>query len=183
MAASSHALLTLDDLEEGRNVFSLELQSGDLALGHEFFTFLPVVKAEVEVRRSMDNFNLDGVVFCRIAGDCYRCLKAAEQGVEARFRLSVQRRSASTEELASAEEDGYIEIVDPGTRQIDLGEYIREAVILDLPMRLPTPDAQDRCPQCGDNLAEDPNKNKDKETDPRWAALAQIEFSPTEEST
>ena len=183
MADSSYALLTLDDLEEGQNVFSLELHSEDLELKDEFFTFHSLVKAEVKVRRSMDNFNLEGVVSCKIAGDCYRCLKAAEQAVEARFHLSVQRRQASPEELESAEEDGYIEIVDPGTRQVDIGEYIREAIILDLPMRLPTPNAEGNCPQCGEDLTEDPNKGKQEEPDPRWAALGKIEFSSSEEST
>ena len=81
MADRSHALLTLDDLEEGQNVFSLELRSEDLELKDEFFTFHSLVKAEVEVRRSLDNFNLEGVVSCKIAGDCYRCLKAAELAV------------------------------------------------------------------------------------------------------
>ena len=183
MADRSHALLTLDDLEEGQNVFSLELRSEDLELKDEFFTFHSLVKAEVEVRRSLDNFNLEGVVSCKIAGDCYRCLKASEQAVKARFRLSVQRRQASPEELESAEEDGYIEIVDPGTRQVDIGEYIREAIILDLPMRLPTPNAEGNCPQCGEDLTEDPNNVKQEETDPRWAALGKIEFSSSEEST
>lgn len=183
MADGSQALLTLDDLEEGHNVFSVEFPSGDLGLKDEFFTFPSVVKAEVEVRRSMDNFNLSGVVSCRIAGDCYRCLKAAEEGVEAQFQILVQRRQASLEELASAEEDGYIEIVDPGTRQLDLSDYIREAVILDLPMRLPTPDARGHCPQCGDDLTVALDKGKEQETDPRWAALGQIEFSSSEEST
>jgi uncharacterized protein len=176
MADSSRTLLKLDDLDEGRNIFSLEVQSGDLELVDEFFTFGPVVTAEVEVRRSMDNFVLDGLVCCRIGGDCYRCLKAADQSVEARFHLILQRRTASPEELESAEEDGYIEIVDPGTRQIDLCDYIREAIILDLPMRIPTPDATGHCPQCGDDLAEAPNKNEQKETDPRWAALGQIQL-------
>ena len=181
MADRSHALLTLDDLEEGQNVFSLELRSEDLELKDEFFTFHSLVKAEFEVRRSLDNFNLEGVVSCKIAGDCYRCLKAAEQAVKARFSLSVQRRQASPEELASAEDDGFIEIVDPGTRKIDLRDYIREALILDLPMRIPTPDGH--CPQCGDDLEAALDKGKEKEADPRWAALGKIEFTQTEEST
>ncbi|MEE3257973.1 MAG: DUF177 domain-containing protein [Candidatus Latescibacterota bacterium] len=183
MAASAKALLTLDDLAEGHNVFAVELSAEELDLHDEFFAFPSVVKAEVEVRRSMANFNLEGVVTCQISGDCYRCLKMVEAGVEARFRLAVQRRQASPEELASAEEDGYIEIVDPGTRKIDLRDYIREALILDLPIRIPTPDAKGHCPQCGDNLEDALDKGEQKEADPRWAALGKIEFSQTEEST
>ena len=181
--ASAKALLALDDLAEGHNDVTVELSAEELELEDEFFVFRSMVTAAVAVRRSMDNFNLDGVVRCQISGDCYRCLKPAQQDVEARFRLLVQRRQASPEELESAEEDGYIEIVDPGTRQLDLREYIREAVILDLPVRIPTPDTEGRCPQCGEDLAGEVASGEEKAVDPRWAALGKIEFSQTEEST
>ena len=72
--------------------------------------------------------------------------------------------------------------VDPGTRQVDLRDYIREAVVLYLPMRIPTA-SEGRCPQCGDDLAGDFDSGKEEGTDPRWAVLGQIEFTPTEEST
>ena len=174
---SVKALLALDDLEEGRNEVAVELNAEELELEDEFFAFRSIITAELEVRRSMDNFNLDGVVCCQISGDCYRCLKPAEQVVKARFRLLVQRRQASLEELESADEDGYIEIVDPGTRQLDLVDFIREAVILDLPMRIPAPDTEGRCPQCGEDLRGRVESGEEKAADPRWAALGKIEFS------
>ena len=182
MVASGQAVLELDDLLEGRNAFSFEMSAEELELEDEFFSFPSLVKAEIEVWRSMDSFKLEGVVSWRIAGDCYRCLKEVEEGVEARFRLLIQRRQASPEELESAEEDGFIEIVDPGTRQVDLRDHIREAVVLDLPMRIPTA-SEGRCPQCDDDLAGDFDSGKEEGTDPRWAVLGQIEFTPTEEST
>ena len=182
-ATSAKALLSLEDLEEGRNVVNVALSAEELELKDEFFAFHSIVTAAVEVQRSMDNFNLDGVVCCQISGDCYRCLSPINQDVEARFRVLVQRRQASPEELESAEQDGYIEIVDPGTRQLDLREYIREAVILDLPMRIPTPNTEGRCPQCREDFAGEVASGDEKAMDPRWAALGKIEFSQTEEST
>jgi uncharacterized metal-binding protein YceD (DUF177 family) len=183
MADGCEALLALDNLDEGHNVFTFELSADDLELKDEFYTFPSPLSAEVEVRRSMDNFNLDGRVSYRISGDCYRCLKKVEEGAEARFRLLLQRRQASPEELESVEKDGYTEIVDPGTRLVDLRDYVREAVVLELPVRIPTADAKGRCPQCGDDLEAELDRGVKKEVDPRWAALGQIEFSPTKEST
>ena len=81
--ASAKALLALDDLEEGHNDVTVELSAEELELEDEFFVFRSMVTAAVAVRRSMDNFNLDGVVRCQISGDCYRCLKPADQVVEA----------------------------------------------------------------------------------------------------
>ncbi len=177
------ALLVLNDLAEGPNALSFELRAEELELKDEFFAFPSIVEVRVEVRRALDNFRLDGVVTCRIAGECYRCLEEVQEEVAARLRLLLQRRQATPEELASAEADGFIEIVDPGTREFDLCAHIREAVILDLPMRIPTPDADGRCPHCGVDRADEPTAQREREVDPRWAALAQIEFPQPKEGS
>ena len=177
------ALLVLDDLAEGPNALAFELREEELELKDEFFAFPSSVEARIEVRRALDNFKIDGVVTCRIVGECYRCLEEVQEGVTARFRLLLQRRQATPEELASAEKDGFIEIVDPGTREFDLRAYIREAVILDLPMRIPTLDADGRCPHCGVDGADEPTAEQEREADPRWAALAQIDFSQPKEGS
>ena len=177
------ALLVLDDLAEGPNALAFALRAEELDLKSEFFAFPSLVQVRVEVRRALDNFRLDGVVTCRIAGECYRCLEAVQEEVTARFRLLLQRRRATPQELASAEEDGYIEIVDPGTREVDLRAYLREAVLLDLPMRIPTPEADGRCPHCGVGRADEPTADEERGADPRWAALAQIEFSQPKEGS
>ncbi len=177
------ALLVLDDLAEGPNALSFELRAEELELKDEFFAFPSSVEARIEVRRALSNFKIDGVVTCCIAGECYRCLEEVQEAVTARFRLLLQRRQATPEELASAEKDGFIEIVDPGTREFDLRPYIREALILDLPMRIPTLDADDRCPYCGVEEAAEPTAEQEREADPRWAALAQIDFSQPKENS
>ena len=177
------ALLVLDDLAEGPNALSFELRAEELELKDEFFAFPSSVEARIEVRRALSNFKIDGVVTCRIAGECYRCIEEIQEGVTARFRLLVQRRQATPEELESAEKDGFIEIVDPGTREFDLRAYIREALILDLPMRIPALDADDRCPYCGVDGAAEPTAEQEREADPRWAALAQIDFSQPKENS
>lgn len=177
------ALLVLDDLVEGPNALAFELRAEQLELKDEFFAFPAPIEARVEVRRTLDNFRLDGVVTCRIAGECYRCLNQVQEEIAARFRLLLQRRRATPEELASAEADGYIEIVDPGTREIDLCAYLREAVILDLPMRIPTPDDDGRCPSCGVDGADEPTAVAASGADPRWAVLAQIDFSQPKEGS
>ncbi len=177
------ALLVLDDLAEGPNALAFEQSAEELALKDEFFAFPALIETRVEVRRALDNFRLDGVVTCRIAGECYRCLAEVQEGISARFRLLLQRRQATHAELASAERDGFIEIVDPGTREVDLCAYIREAVILDLPMRIPTPDAAGRCPHCGVEEAAELTAEQERAADPRWAALAQIEFSQPKEGS
>lgn len=170
------AELVLDDLKEGSNEFDFKIDPVALGLEHEFFTFPGVVDAAVAVRRSVDNFALDGRVECRVAGECYRCLEPMEEPLQTSFSLLLQRRTASAEELEAAADDGSIEIVDPGMRRIDLAEYVSEAIVLELPMRIPSDASEGRCPHCGTGDAAT-GKEMQKMSDPRWDALKNVEFS------
>jgi uncharacterized metal-binding protein YceD (DUF177 family) len=111
-----------------------------------------------------------------LTGECYRCLEKMQELQQATFELLLQRRQASEEELASAEEDGFIEIVDPGTRRVDLADYVREAIVLEMPLRIPSQASAGECPHCGqgEGLVE---RDAQEQTDPRWDALKKIEFS------
>ncbi len=170
------AELVLDDLKEGGNEFSFAVDPNALGLDHDFFTFPGIVNVVVAVRRSIDSFSLEGRVECRVAGECYRCLERMEERLQTTFNLLLQRREASAEELAAAADDGFLEIVDPGMRRIDLAEYISEAIVLDVPMRIPSDLNKGGCPHCSTAAAIVDNE-KQKTSDPRWDALKSIEFS------
>jgi uncharacterized protein len=175
-AALPCAELVLDDLREGSNELVFAIDSGALELKHDFFSFPGEVKAVVAVRRSVGNFALDGRIECRIAGECYRCLERMEESLQTTFSLLLQRREASADELTAAEDDGFIEIVDPGMRRIDMAEYLKEAIVLELPMRIPSEVSGGRCPHCGTGEAAVGHESE-KTSDPRWDALKSIEFS------
>ena len=168
--------LVLDELEEGNNTFVFALDPEALELEHEFFVFSSSVDAEVAVRRSINNFFLFGSIKWMLTGECYRCLEEMQELQHTTFELLLQRRKASEEELASAEEDGFIEIVDPGTRRVDLVGYMREAIVLEMPVRIPSQVSTGECPHCGkgEELVE---RDVKEQTDPRWDALKKIEFS------
>ncbi len=175
-APAPRVQLVLDELAEGANVFVFAIEPQALALEHEFFSFSAPVEADVSVRRSINNFSLSGIVRWTVAGECYRCLESMQEAQQATFELLLQRRQASEEELESAEDDGHMEIIDPGTRWVDLADYVREAIVLELPMRIPSEASQGRCPHCGmgESLGDSDRKKK---VDPRWDALRNIEFS------
>ncbi len=168
--------LVLDELDEGSNEFTFALEPTALELEHEFFSFAGSIDAKVAVRRSINNFSLNGSVRWHVEGECYRCLELMQETQQASFELLLHRRQASSEELESAEEDGYIEIVDPGTRRVDLADYVREAIVLEMPMRIPSEASDGQCPHCGRGEALDGRDSQEK-IDPRWDALKNIEFS------
>ncbi|MBW3659639.1 MAG: DUF177 domain-containing protein [Actinobacteria bacterium] len=78
------------------------------------------------------------------------------------------------------EDDPGYEIVDDLTA-IDLSTLIRDAVLMDLPVRvLCREDCLGLCPVCGaDRNTEDCGHRPAEEPDPRWAALADLDLPDT----
>jgi len=98
--------------------------------------------------------------------------------LEVEFKLLLQRRHVSEDEREAVAEDEEIEIVDPGARNLDLKDRIRDAVILELPVRIYcSADCNGLCPQCGNDLNQSACSCAEKEIDPRWEGLKNVQFS------
>ena len=97
-------------------------------------------------------------------------------------QLTISASAPCTEEpcteimLGSVDRAGY-EIVDDLTA-IDLSTLIRDAVLMDLPVRvLCREDCQGLCPVCGtDRNREDCGHRPEAAPDPRWAKLAELDL-------
>ena len=89
-------------------------------------------------------WRLNGTVVGSANSHCHRCLAAFERPVEARFLLLLQRGGESEE----GGED--VVIVPETTETFDLGPAVREAVVLEEPIRLLCrSDCRGLCAQCG----------------------------------
>ena len=174
-ASENPTLFYFDDFDEGRTALNFQVEAGKLELGEGIFSFPQPLKIQLDVQRALDSYRLEGVASGVLAGECCRCLAAARGAFAAELQLLLQRRQVSDEERAALEEDDEIELVDLGTKEIDLQPFWREAVILELPMRIYCRDeCKGLCPQCGINLNESTCSCVDEQVDPRWAALAQL---------
>jgi uncharacterized protein len=74
---------------------------------------------------------------------------------------------------AESDEDGEeVRVLEPGAGEIDLGEALREELILAAPTyALCREDCKGLCPRCGADLNEGPCGCVDDDSDPRWDAL------------
>jgi uncharacterized protein len=95
---------------------------------------------------------------------CHRCLERFARAVAASFEVTLQRG------LEVTDAEGVVGIPD-NTAEYDLAPQVREAVILDEPIRLLCrPDCRGLCARCGADL----NQGRcgcAPAPDPRWAAL------------
>jgi uncharacterized protein len=104
-----------------------------------------------------------GTLSTRVAASCRRCL--ADVSVE----VAPELRVLFTEEAGADDAAAYP--VPPQATELELGEMVREELILAVPPYvLCREDCRGLCPQCGNDLNEGPCSCS-PEPDPRWAKL------------
>lgn len=96
----------------------------------------------------------------------YRAAPAAEAGTAAGATGTPGPAGGNAEGPADDEVGRYAH------GRLDLGDAVREALLLALPMKpLCRPDCPGLCPRCGHRLAEGPCGCPAEEPDPKWAPL------------
>ncbi len=170
-------VLFLDGIVEGQTELVVDVAAATLALRDQYCEFRWPVHVALHVWRVAETYTIAGTAATRVAAECCRCLAPAEAGVEAPIGLVLQRRPAAAEELAAASAEDGIELVAPGTQEFDLSEIVRQALVLELPVRLYCrADCRGLCPRCGQNLNEGSCGCADRGADGRWDALGRIQF-------
>lgn len=111
-----------------------------------------------------------------LARECRRCLDPVEVSLHEEVALLFAPRDERDEHAVDPEErDGDVRTFDLASGEIDLGEAIREEVILSAPLYVECdPECRGLCPRCGTNLNESSCDCTRSEPDPRWAALREL---------
>ncbi len=176
LSETDPGVLVLDELAEGFTNLEFSIAPELLELEDDRFVFPEPLGCTATVARSLETYNVKARIDCLIRGECCRCLAPAEMQVRADMQLLVQRREAAEEEL-EALEDQEMDILDPGAKEMDLKEHMRDDVILELPHRLLCKEeCKGLCPTCGRDLNEGSCSCSGEAADPRWAALGNIRF-------
>ncbi|MFW6010061.1 MAG: YceD family protein [Actinomycetota bacterium] len=144
---------------------------------------ITAVRGEVELELHLDAVVEGILVRGRLGFDlemaCARCLAPKLERLDvqvAELFIDPTKRDVDEDE----EPDPGYELID-GLTAIDLTTMVRDAVLLDLPVRvLCREDCQGLCPRCGaDRNHTDCGHRPGEEPDPRWAKLAELDL-PTE---
>ena len=170
--------LILDEIEEGLSRRQLELDPAQLELDEGEFRLVGSLQVGVRINRSAQTYQIEGQLHGRVAGECARCLEPVEQDLEAPLQLLLQRHQLSGDEREAASEDEDVELLAPGAKQVDLKERLREAVLLELPIRMYCrEDCKGLCVQCGHNLNTGACACAAGQPDSRWSALRDLNLS------
>jgi uncharacterized protein len=131
--------------------------------------------AEVELTRTGHD------VFARgqLAGDltvvCSRCAGAARVALREPFQLVFVPRGHKDADLAAPEEPDDLDLVPFDGDTVDLGEPLREELLLAIPIApLCSEACRGLCPRCGADLNEGPCGCPEEPGDDRFAALKNL---------
>lgn len=114
-----------------------------------------------------------GKVATALGTACRRCLGELVRPMELEL-LAVMVPGEDGAGKSGEEEprDESLHLYDPGARELDLGDIIREELVLAVPAwPVCRPDCRGLCPRCGTDLNESVCTCARDESDPRWAAL------------
>ncbi len=147
--------------EQHREAIELELPAFEFG-GQRYVPIPDTVTANLVVTRAVTGTAFTLSFAARLHGPCYRCLGDAVLEVPIEVR-EYQASSPDDDELRTP----YL----VGDR-LELSEWARDAVALALPDKiLCRPDCAGLCPECGENLNDNPHVHEETVADPRWAAL------------
>ncbi len=129
---------------------------------------------EVVSTRTGSRYLLQGDIGFEFSVECDRCLEEYDFRLETSFSL-VARRSVGQGAGEDFEDEDYVVLGESEEYGFDLYPYVREAVLLELPIRyLCREDCSGICPSCGKNLNEGPCSCRREDRDPRWSPLEKL---------
>jgi len=167
--------LFLDGIAEGSTELVFDISAEMLELRDAYYEFPWPVHVALSLRRALETFTVSGTVSTRVSTECCRCLATTEAFVQAPVTLILQRRVASEEELEAGADADEIELVAPSVQEFDLRELVRQALVLELPLRVYCrDDCRGLCPHCGQNLNLGSCTCAAQNRDARWDALRGI---------
>jgi uncharacterized protein len=144
-----------------------EVEIAPIELGGQRYIAVPEkVPAELVVTRASTGTVYELRFHVRLHGPCFRCLGDA-----------VLDEDLSLREYQAESPNGVEELTTPYVTEnrLDLSAWARDGLVLALPDKiLCRSDCAGLCPVCGRDLNAEPHAHEGDESDPRWAALAEL---------
>ena len=130
------------------------------------------VAATVDIVRLGARYELGAFIKGDVQAECHRCLAPFHLPMEAVFNLILDRGERVSPSLEGVEEEDFVVIPATGEARYDIFPRVREAVILEIPIRLLCrEDCRGVCMKCGANLNEGECGCAGGGGDPRWGSL------------
>jgi uncharacterized protein len=133
------------------------------------------IALDLRLEAVMEGVLVSGTARVHATGECARCLEPVSFDRE----VELQELFAYPGSGESDPDDELPELVDD---HLDLEPTLRDAVVLDLPASpLCRESCEGLCPDCGVRLEDVDPDHSHEQSDPRWAALAQLSSAASQQ--
>jgi uncharacterized protein len=157
--------INISKLAEGTHEYELEAEPPSIGLDDEFQDKVLVAARLEKTKRQM---YLKAKVRAVGSFYCDRCVEEFRLKLENEYEL-VYVTEQSDRDFYNADE---VQVVSPEVNEIDIGEDVRQTVLLSVPQKLLCKEScAGLCPRCGRNLNREQCVCKAEEIDPRWERL------------
>lgn len=168
--------IEVERLAETGESFAHTYGPDELSLEDELARLTGEANVSGWAKRKRDEVSVSGKIGGTVEVVCDRCLTPVAATVEVEFDVAFlprEREAALTENVELQAEDLAVSFYEDGA--VDVDELVREQILLALPTRqLCREECRGLCPVCGKNVNVEQCSCQQGETDPRWAALADL---------
>jgi len=168
-------VIDLESITRDVKVVALTVAAGAIDLEIDGTALKRDIEFEGSTERMGEKAHLRGRISTETEIECTRCLEPVTKGLDIEFDdvFADPANEPVADEIAVAGADLDESIAIDG--KIDVAEVIREQIILALPEQtFCRADCKGICPKCGENLNLIDCNCTESESDPRWAALKNL---------
>ncbi len=155
--------------------FEFSIGGDELDLENEPLKIKNGVDVEGDIKKGIAQTEISGKISARVVLECTRCLTEIEQDLEFPFDADFvnSEHFLDAKETELSEGDLGVAVLDD--EKVDFNELVREQILLNLPEQVfCRENCKGLCEKCGANRNLIDCKCKEKEIDPRWAALKDL---------
>ncbi len=149
----------------------LEIKADNIEFENNNISIRDLLKVKLTIQKVGEEFFCQGYVTAPVEEECSRCLVLFEEELAGDLSFIIETGEAKSVLSSDIDENTVIHLK-PGEHVADIGEVVREAVLLAIPTK-PLCDTNCRgfCPSCGTNLNEETCGCKVDKTDDRCEEL------------
>lgn len=168
-------IIELFSIKDSPHEFEFTLAPEEIELEQENVKLVENIKTTGELTRKIAQTDVEGTIRVKAEIECTRCLQPVEKDLEIPFKVSYITPENLTEEKETELNAEDLDVAVYEGDKIDLGELVREQIILNLPEQFfCSENCKGLCDKCGANRNLIDCKCEEKEIDPRWAALKNL---------
>ena len=167
----SDLTINISRLSEGAHQYDFETEPKNLDLDARF---VERVFVHAELEKTVRQLRLRADLRAKGQFICDRCLDEFRQDLSTHYEIVYFTEEA----IERSKSDEEVQYISADTTTLDLGEDVRQFLILAVPQKiLCRDDCRGLCPVCGSNRNKVECKCAEKAVDPRWEALKKMSLN------